>query len=464
MRQLFTNTVKAFRREDRGNVAMMTAIAGVVILGGAALALDITRGVNSQVNLADASDTVALMLAKSGLETEAEMRAAAESHLAQLYPGAEGSRLEILSITRDGDAVRVRLADNIDTTFAAVLGRGDLDVSAAATAVYAEKEMDIALVLDTTESMKGAKMDALKVAAGEMVQTLQEQENDKLRMSVVPFSNHVNVGLSQRGQRWLDVPADKDTRGQSCGWRQKSERYGCESYTYTCYKDGVASTCRGTKNCKTRKVGKPVYKCNNTGGVSKWNGCVGSRDVPRDTRPAYAGAKIPGLRGKPCGNELTAMTSDLTTVSGAIKSLKPKGDTYLPAGLMWGWRTLESSEPFASAPRPKSEKVVVLMTDGTNSVRKKGAWHTDKGGNSAVGRANAKADADRKTRDICDAMKADDMTIYTIAYDVPDASTKTLLERCASSPAYYFDASGAAELTNAFREIGESLQELRISA
>ena len=453
-----------FARNESGNFAMMSAITMTAILGCMALALDITRGVNSQVNLADASDSVALMLAKSELDGDAEMRAAAEDHLAQLYPGDTGANLTILGIEKDGDEVIVRLADRRETTFGRVLDKDSVPVSAEARAIYSQKQMDIALALDTTGSMKGTKMAALKSAAGEMVDTLKAQDNPNLRMSVVPFANHVNVGLSQRGQRWLDVPADKDTRGESCGWRQKTERYGCQTYKYTCYKDGVASTCTGTKNCKTRKVGKPEYKCSKTGGVSKWEGCVGSRDVPRDTRVAYGGHKIPGLRGKPCGNALTPLTSNLKSVSSSIDALSPKGDTYLPAGLMWGWRTLEPSQPFASAPRPKSEKVLILMTDGMNSVRKKGIWHTDKGGNSAAGRANAKADADTKTRDICRAMKADGVTVYTIAYEVPDASTKTLLQRCASSPSQYFDAKSAAELNKAFREIGESLNALRITA
>ena len=390
--------------------------------------------------------------------------AAAQTHLAQLYPGDEGADLRILSINKVGDEVTVRLADNSKSSFSGIIGRGDVDVSARASAIYAQREMDVAMVLDTTDSMKGTKMAALKSAAGDMIDTLSEQNNSNIRMSVVPFSNHVNVGLSQRNKAWLNVPADKDTRGQSCGWRQKTERYGCEKYTATCYRDGVAKTCTKTRNCKTRKVGDPVYKCSNTGGISRWQGCVGSRTEPLDMQVTYAGQKIPGLRGKPCGSEILPLTTNLSTVSSSIKGLKPKGDTYLPAGLMWGWRALDSNMPLVSAPRPDSEKVMILMTDGMNSVRKNGERHQDSGGNSASKRALVKADADAKTKQLCDDMKDQGITMYTIAYEVTDASTKTMLEQCASNPSQYFDADSAAELTKAFRDIGNSLNELRITA
>ena len=46
------------------------------------------------------------------------------------------------------------------------------------------------------------------------------------------------------------------------------------------------------------------------------------------------------------------------------------GNTDVPEGMAWGWRTVSSSEPFTEG-RPESEKgndkVVIVLTDGANT-------------------------------------------------------------------------------------------------
>ncbi|MEM7728433.1 MAG: hypothetical protein AAF311_04075, partial [Pseudomonadota bacterium] len=105
-------------------------------------------------------------------------------------------------------------------------------------------------------------------------------------------------------------------------------------------------------------------------------------------------------------------------------------------------------------PDPKVEKVMVLMTDGENTKSKNGRWHNK--GN--------KKDADDKTKALCGLIKAEDIHIYTIAYEVTDSATKTLLSNCATDSGSYFDAKNAAQLSSAFEEIANSLNALRISA
>lgn len=121
---------------------------------------------------------------------------------------------------------------------------------------------------------------------------------------------------------------------------------------------------------------------------------------------------------------------------------------------MWGWRALSTGQPLAHTAKSKTEQVLVLMTDGENTRSKNGEQH--EGG--------SKADADNKTREICEAVKDEDIIIYTIAYEVTDSSTQSLLQNCASGRTNYFNATNAQELSIAFEEIAESLSELRISA
>ena len=66
-----------------------------------------------------------------------------------------------------------------------------------------------------------------------------------------------------------------------------------------------------------------------------------------------------------------------------------------------------------------------------------------------------------RTRDICDASKANDTFVYTIAFEAPNA-VMPMMRECASSPAYAFDVDGL-EIADAFAAIASSIRQLRLT-
>lgn len=66
-----------------------------------------------------------------------------------------------------------------------------------------------------------------------------------------------------------------------------------------------------------------------------------------------------------------------------------------------------------------------------------------------------------RTRDICNAAKANNTIVFTIGFESPDAS-RTLLQDCASSPAHFFDVDGL-EISDAFSAIASSIRALRLT-
>lgn len=66
-----------------------------------------------------------------------------------------------------------------------------------------------------------------------------------------------------------------------------------------------------------------------------------------------------------------------------------------------------------------------------------------------------------RTRAICNAIKAQNVVVYTIAFEAPEGG-KSLLRDCASAPAYYFDANGI-EISDAFSSIASSIRKLRLT-
>jgi len=447
------NLARSFVRNDAGNVAMMTSVALLVIVGAIAMALDMSKGINNKSRLADATDAVALVLAKSGLDNQSDLERLATNYLTEHYPGEAGTYLKILSITKDGDAVTVQMINESENSFGAFLGDETEDISVSATAVWSQRALDMVLVLDTTLSMEGSRLTSLKTAAADMVDVIEGFNNEDFRISVVPFSNYVNVGMSNRYQSWMSVPLDSSSTTNVCRMkRDVTSTSNCRTVSGTYDRDGV-STPYSRQQCD-HTYGPEYEECGPSTSTQKWYGCVGSRDEPYDTRVDFNGRKFPGLLNIRCGAEVLPMTSNLTSVRSRISSLNAIGNTYMPAGLMWGWRTLTSDHPFRHTAEPKAQKVMVLMTDGDNTRSKNGDSH--EGGDTA--------DANSKTTAICEAIKDEDILVYTIAYEVKDSATKSLLRDCATTRAFYFNARNASELNKAFEDIANSLTELRISA
>ena len=450
MKRTFNHTSASYRDDTGGNVAMMFAIVVFMLVGLLAVAVDLTNGLSAKQRLQDTTDAVALLAAKDkSLDSVEKLEAAAQSLYDATYPGKRGVRIEIEHIERDGDEVTVITKNNIDTYFSGVFNTSDLDVGVSSTATFSDKALDVALVLDTTFSMsENNKIGNLKTATNGLLDTFDDLNNENLRVSVVPFSQYVNVGTSRRNETWLDVPANETVCRTK---RDVTSRTNCRRIQRTCTNDGVTVDC--SYNQCDRTFGPEYQSCSTVA----WNGCVGSRVGGYDERVGYDGRKIPGLTNVSCATELQPLNNNISNVKATVSGLTPRHETYIPAGVLWGWRTLDESVPFSSNganAKADREKVMIVMTDGENQRSKNGTRHD----NTNVGSANSKTDT------LCTQAKRDDVTIYTIAYDVNDTATKTMLTRCASDSSKFFDAGNASELNKAFQTIGEALNQLRISA
>lgn len=100
---------------------------------------------------------------------------------------------------------------------------------------------------------------------------------------------------------------------------------------------------------------------------------------------------------------------------------------YIPAGLMWGWRVLSPTGPFADgAPvtgANRARKVLVLMTDGENTRSLDAPYHW----------GSSKSDADTLLSTLCTKVKSASIEIYTVAFEVTDNQTRNMLRNCATA-------------------------------
>ena len=474
------NLLKRFSGNDSGSIATFVGVSLISVIGISGLAVDYSRASQSKSDLFAAADSAALAAART-FGTPAERSKVAQdvfnSNILNIKHVASSS-MTPENILKDGAnyGFRVSASGQVKTIFGAIVGVDQFNVDVIAEAIgTVSTNTDVALALDTTGSMAGWKIEALKKASVDLVDNLGKisTKPNQLKFSVVPFAEYVNVGMANRNKAWLNVPADYQDPSTKVCWKEAPllGQTNCRSVTVpatpagTCYNDGVPYSCGGNASYTTtvcdNTYGAEVEKCAMQAGQwHRWWGCVGSRNNPLDTQDGNYATRIPGLMDTGCSAPLVELTADLTAVKNAINGLTPGGETYIPAGLLWGWRTLSSQAPFEGRTSTEAEpvrKYLILMTDGRNTRSPSYPWHW--GGDTAL--------SNTLTKQICANVAADtasNITVFTVAFDVTDTTIKNILMDCAvKTKGQFFDARDSAQFLAAFSKIGSAIADLRLS-
>ncbi len=464
----FVGLFKRFQNDAKGNVALMFGLTAVPMMLAGGIAVDYANAIQAKANIQAAVDNAALAAGYDTTMSDADMLKLVKKYLES--NGAENAlkSLDEVKIKRIGTTgLKVSAKGKVDNYLMRIIGNNTTDIGAETYIKNNYGNLEVALVLDNTFSMSAAgKMAALKNAANTLVDKLHDNKGAaaSLDISLVPFSQYVNIGMSRRNAPWADIPADWDEPRSGGYWyRPVTRKYNCRMETRTRVRDGVSSTYE-TRVCD-REYGPKEWRTYSYVKKHRWNGCVGSRNYPLNTQDTAPTSKIPGLLNRSCSREITTLTSSKSTISNEIDKMSASGNqTYIPAGLMWGWRMLSSDVPLTdgvSKAKMKSEnytKAIVLMTDGENTVSPNYPDH----------RVSNGTNADNLTKEICQNIKSngtgtEKIRIYTVTFAVSDPATKKMIRECATSDSYYFDASDSVALAAAFEQIGKSLVTLFIS-
>lgn len=484
--------IKRFLSDRRGSYALSMAVAAIPLLLAAGMAIDYSRQTSAQKHLQELADAASLTLARSEETSPVKLRKMAEDMIFSNQSHGRVEQVRIAFLEAKDDWVDVRLAGSIPTTFMGLANIDRLDVSASSLAERAiTGNLEVALVLDNTWSMSAtdsrgvSRIAALKIAAASLVTELFRKGGDAVKIGLVPFADYVNVGTRYRKASWLDVPDDYSVQPKARTCQTLTTKRVCvkSKPTYACYTvvDGVREkrTCGG--GCEKSQVRTvPAYNsCRGGGSPQKytWYGCVGSRKK-KDLRltDAEPAEKYPGFLGtlQRCLNPILPLTNDKGKLLAAASSMiinigSYKPGTYIPAGLIWGQNILSPSQPFTEGAayheanvRPR--KVLVLMTDGENTLRFNGAdgMHPNLSTNAATAAGQVKQ-TNKDTAEICDYIKSNKIEVFTVAFMVTNKDAKALLQNRASTPAHFYDASDAQKLLDAFTGIGNSLQQVRLA-
>lgn len=399
--------LKQFYRAEQGTVAVMFGLLIFLALLAGGLAVDFQRANAIRVDLQESADAgliaaVRFRMMQPNMSDEEVEQRAREFFDANRH-AHDGIEISDFAVHFDAGTSVYHLEFNskIETLLLRAVGWRFFNPAIISEAKLGQPPyLEVVMALDNTGSMNDdGKLGDLKSSATMLVNTLSSYPGAEIKFGLVPFAQYVNVGPAFAGSSWLDSDAS-------------------------------------------------------------FVGCVGSRNYPANIQDAdYAGNRIPGLGGVPCPQKIQPLTDNKATILDAVNAMTGAGWTYIPSGLAWGWRLLSPAAPFtegadaADLTHRVNRKALILMTDGENTRSPDYPTHD----------SNDTTLANQLTEELCEAVKADGIVVYTIAFKVSELTIKMLLEDCGSTPQHYYDATNTAELAAAFESIATSLRSISLS-
>jgi Flp pilus assembly protein TadG len=439
--------IKSFTHCEDGNVGILFGLSVFMLAGLVFGALDYGAAVSAKTALQARLDAAALGAARSTAATDAELQVVGDRYMrlsAVTVPG------EIVTVSfkaiNNGEGVSATAQGYVRTSILGYFNSDKIVFDAQSKVMRATKNIEVALVLDTTGSMAGTRIADLKVAANDLIELVVKdvQQPFYSKVAVVPYSVAVNVGSYAALLRGVTIPGTCTTPG-------------CDAYKF--------------KNPSNKNVTNDISNC-----VTERTGANAYTDVSPSVSPLGRNYHSPN---NPCNlSPVTPLSSNKTVLSSAVNALKAGGSTGGQIGVAWGWYMVSpnfgSLWPTASQPGQRNDskllKAVVLMTDGEyNSTYCNGVISKDSTSGSGSPDDHIDCNATNgnsytQTMTLCQNMKNAGVTVYTVGLEVVNTQqARDLVNKCASSAANVYIASSSKDLKSAFRSIGQDIAQLHIS-
>lgn len=338
-------SLRGFWGCEDGSTTIFATIVFVLMVGIGGIAIDLMRFETQRVQLQATLDRA--VLAAAPLSQTLAPRSVVENYLQTA--GLNGYRLRV-TVDQGPAFRRVNAQAEIDlpTLFMAMFGQPILTALATGAAEDRATNVELSMVLDTSESMgAGNRMDNLRPAARNFVSSVLSANanttgTQRVSVSLVPYDHTVNMGADLASVFALTA----EHQYSACA------RFPASHFAFT----GI----------------DPTVPQQRMGHFDMLNS--GSDPVPS-----------PACRRAPSG-PVIPWSNNETALHSAIDQLSPFGHTASDMGMKWAVALLDpASRPalaglvsngtvngqFAGRPAtysdPNTIKVVVLMTDGENT-------------------------------------------------------------------------------------------------
>jgi len=444
-----TQSFSRFKADRSGDVAIMFALMAVAMCLFVGAGVDIGRWLQARQQTIAAMDAAVLAGGRE-LQLDSSNISGAIATAKKFYAENVKARTPVISDTIDFTA-----ADNnksftasgnayVATPLLAFANITKLPLLDASGVEYSksqvkqggngEGDLEIALMLDVTGSMSGQKIKDMRAAATDLVDIVvsSDQSQQKSRLALIPFSEGVRL------------PSDSNAAAR--GSPASSVTLTCNGWgggTYSCTYDRT--------KCVAERTGADKYT---------------------DEAPAAGNYVMTIYKSSSCelssSEELVPLTSDKTLLKNRIKNLEDGGSTAGQIGTAWAWYTLSPNwntlwpaANQAGAYSTKLRKIAILMTDGEYNTDYDS--HGVKTGTNGAGAA-ANASSTQQARDLCTAIKAKGIVVYTVGFDLGGNQTAIdTLNNCATEPGKFYNTANGEQLKEAFRDIALKISQLYLT-
>lgn len=438
MRFYAAKQLKDFGNNSSGSFAVLTAAILAVIVLSAGYAVNIAQLYNVRSSLRQALDAAVTSTARgitTGEITADEARGMVELFLKAngdpTFMGGDRLVLDELIIDKANSTIEANGYVDVDLYFPLFGLSNERRVRNESAAVYSDKKIEVAMMLDVTGSMDGQKIKDLRIAASNAVDTFlsgQDEAKPRVRVAIVPYADAVNTGSLKS----VVYAEKKFTTGEP----PKLEDPLLASAAYEADDD-----------CATERKGSQQFT----------DASPYAAKVNRDYRLEFC----PDAALKP-------LSADIEALKKTIGEFKAEGHTAGHIGVQWSWYMLSPKWrdvlPKASQPQDydpkKVAKYAILMTDGEFNtayagVSKKG----DTLNQPTLSRGNAET--------LCEKMRQDGIEIFTVGFMLKEKTAKAVMKDCASpdtsSIIHYYETSSGAELDRAFQSIAHNIERLALT-
>ncbi|MEL6751151.1 MAG: TadE/TadG family type IV pilus assembly protein, partial [Pseudomonadota bacterium] len=235
--QLMSSAGRGFRRDERGNVAIMVGLLAMPMLAAVGVAVDMGEAHRGKVNFQAALDAGALAAAKSFARGKTDNEAANaanrvfQANINSTLPGSIGT-ISMTSSAADctGNGIVATGTLKHPIFFGKVhkvfqqTHPGHAFLQGSTTVKCGAKTVEIAMVLDNSGSMGWSnKMGTLKNASKQLVDTVFDSLSaspypDPVKFSLIPFASMVNVGTNNRNASWMDTTGRSSIHHETLDW------------------------------------------------------------------------------------------------------------------------------------------------------------------------------------------------------------------------------------------------------
>jgi Flp pilus assembly protein TadG len=510
-------SVLCFAKGEDGSLLVLGMMMFLVMAMMGGLAIDLMRYEQRRTQLQQTLDRSVLAAAAMN------QKLTGESVVTDYFAKA-GMADKLDSVLVDkGDNYRIVTAtasSKMDTYFMHMMGVDELEADTAAVAEQRVSNIEVSMVLDISGSMGGSRINKLRPAAREFITTvLAAAEAGHVSISIVPYNAQVNVGKpimdsfnvddNHASSFCIELPDSAYLTNDISTTTKLVQNAHFDPYTNnynsTPTSDNLAFNCPPESGNTVTAVNNSETTLHNAinnmvvgGNTSidigvKWgayllnhnaNGVVKSLVDDKVVLDTFDDRPMDALTNDVL-KVLIVMTDGQNTTDYRINDPYNNGLSNIYVNKSSGAITVYfdrsgdkdwywvSSDKFKNTLNGSTQN----MSDYTQLTwpevwAKYSVEYVAKNfyANAVSGSTSTWEDTfrswnyynkDTRLQQICTAAKSQNIVIYGIGFEAPDAG-RTQVRNCASSSAHYFDASGL-EISSAFRAIANNISQLRLT-